>query len=152
MKSFWMFVGCILVLLVVAWYLTNYVFISEEQKIYRLIEKGRLGVESGSVFSLNNILAANYQHANGADRALVIRGLQQLFQETKERSIQLGSIQIEIQDGRATGRVRFSFDAQLTAPNSRYQKYITNNQMHELRVEFVKNKNGWEILRTDYFS
>jgi len=148
MKAFWTLVGSILVLVVVSWYLLNYVFISEEQRILRVIEKARLSVESGSIFSLNNVLSSKYQHANGADRAIVLRGLQQMFNETENREILLGSINIDINGDQANALVHFSFDAKLSNNNSFYQRYIKSEQMNKIYVGFLKEQQGWLIVHT----
>lgn len=148
MKAFWSLVGCILILLSVVWYLTNYVFVSDEQRILRVIESARLNVESGSIISMSNLLSSDYQHSNGADRALVLRGLQQLFNETEQRKIRLGSTQIDVQGDRASAQIRFSFDARFNSSNTMFQKFIENDQMNEIRVEFIKEDRGWKIIRT----
>lgn len=80
MKGLGVLIVCALALAGGAWYMLSYVLISDEGKIERVIEQGRRAVESGSIYTLERVLAPNYQHG-GMDRATVLRLMRQLTNE-----------------------------------------------------------------------
>jgi hypothetical protein len=123
---------------------------SEEERVMRVLESGRRSVEAGSIFTLNNLLAANYRDSSGLDRQMVLGVLKDLFDQTKTRAVIFGPVQIELEDEHATANVQFFFDAQLTDAHSKYQRHLSESRddMQSIEVLLQKRKRGWEIVET----
>lgn len=150
MKLFWSLVLLIAVSILTAWYLTNYVYISDEERVLRAIERGRLAVESGTVTAISGLLAPDYSHAGGLDRSMVTRALYQFFNDTEDRTIQIVNSDIQINNDIANATIRFYFDAVFKSPNPMFEQLSQNaqNDLYEINVQFIKNNSDWKVLKT----
>ena len=96
MKSALLFVVTLAVFILVGWMNARLWFVSDEQRIHRLIERGRLSLENGSILSFHTILSEAYQDRRGADRTIALQYLNQFFEETKNRKFQLHHLVIHL--------------------------------------------------------
>lgn len=146
MRSFFVFMGCILSAIFIAWFLMTYVFLSDEERILRVIEKGRRCIESGSVISLGNILTADYTHEGGVDRRMALGAMRQLFEDTNQRSIQLIDNQIRIDGERASARVEFTVTANKIGNRPRDPSGLfSSGDVKTIELDLRKEKGRWRV-------
>jgi hypothetical protein len=143
----------ILVLGAATWFLTNYVFITEEERIYRLIETARESVEEGSILRVSNILASDYQDAGGADKATVTRILFDVFQKSENRRITVTDIQLEVEENQATAVIQFTvqtdYRGSLPFPTGGLRG--PEPAAATARVGFEKENGNWKVKRTHIY-
>jgi hypothetical protein len=145
MKNTIVFISSIVVLILMAWYLFTNVFISDEDRIYRVILKGKNCIESGSILSLPDVFAPGYSDSSGADKAMVFRVLYSLIDDTDNRSIQINGYDVEVKNESATVNLncRFDFD---TKSQGLYDAYFKQNR---IRIELSKFNGRWKIQYTE---
>lgn len=146
MKRFFVFLGCILTGVVVVWFLMNYVFLTEEERISRLIEKGRRCVENGSVIALGNILTTDYTHEGGIDKRTALGAMRQLFQDTTGRSLQILARRIQIDGERANATVDFTVMADKIGNRPRDPGGLfLGDDVKTIELSFRKDKGRWRM-------
>lgn len=152
MKAFWSFVGFLIIVLLCAWFLSQYVWLTEEERVLRVLEKGRRAVEAGSVYSVSSILDGKYMDASGLDRASVLRVLQDFFNDTEQRKVRFGLMNIQIEGNQAQVDISFQLQAQLENRFSPYQRHLSEAErdMKKLRVTLIKERKNWLITHTDH--
>ena len=143
----------ILVLGAIAWFLTNSVFITEEERIYRLIESARESVEEGSILTISNILASDYQDAGGADKATVTRILFDVFQKSENRRITVTDIQLETEETQATALIQFTFQTNYrgSLPFPTGDSRGPEPAAATARVVFGKENGNWKVKHTHIY-
>lgn len=144
MKNALSFIGLILLAAFTGWILMTYVFVSDEERILRIIEKGRRAVESGSTLSLNSLLSADYLHEGRIDKRTAIGGLRRLFQETDDRRIQLIGSDVSVDGDQASAIVEFTFDAE---GNANFPPGVSpgGSESRRIELEFERSRNRWRI-------
>lgn len=146
MRSFFVFMGCILTGIFTLWFLMAFVFLTEEERLFRVIEKGRRCVENGSVISLSNILATDYAHEGGIDRRTALGAMRQLFQDTKNRRIQLLDHQVRVDGERASARVEFTVIADKIGNRPRDPSGLfLGDDVRTIELDFRKEKGRWRV-------
>lgn len=148
MKPLLFIISLIVIFAVVVWYLLAYVLVSDEQRIRWIIEKGRLGIENGSLFTLSNLLAPDYQDSSGMDRAMVLGSLQQLFQETKNRRLIITKTIVSVHDLEAEAEVTFSFLSDYSG-TVQIPKAL-KDAPQTIHVVFRKSGRQWLISQTSH--
>ncbi len=150
MKHFFIFIFTLIGLIFGGWFLFNYVLISEEEQVYRVIERGRRGVENGSLMTIQSVLSeredATFQRMQ---RAEVLGALRQWFQETSERRIRLNHVDIQLDEEKESAEVRIRFMFQCTAPSPLVRRAMPLNQEQTQRVHVIltKSSGDWKIWR-----
>lgn len=149
MRAFFALVAAVLLFVLTGWVLMNYVFITDEQRIERLIEKGRAAVENGSILTLTGLLDSQYTHESRLDRATVLRALQNMFQNSEERRVHFLNRDIAVEGQTATAQIRFVFDAeaqpnQFSAPGA--MQALGSAQ--EMTLRLSKEDGGWAITHS----
>ncbi len=152
MKGFCLLVGGIILFAVTVWFLITYVLITDEQKIQRVIEKAQYSVENGSIYSFANLFADHYRHENLLDKSEVLGILNDLFQQTTERHIQVLSTSIQVHQDQAEASVRFLFTGQASHSHPIYQDLLTDASRanQEVNILFVREHRSWKILKTSF--
>jgi hypothetical protein len=150
MKGFFVFVGFIILLAFSAWFLLSYVLISDEQKILRVIEKGRCGVESGSALSIASLLALDYRHENGMSRGEMVGVLQELFQQTKNLRVRVLHSSVRVEGNRAEAQVVFIFSGQTSHSHPVFENMLSNpdEDNQEAQIELIREGRSWLIQKT----
>ncbi len=150
MKIFFTIVSAVFLFAVIVWVLLTYVLISDETRVRRVIEKGRICVEKGSILPLGGLLSAQYQDAGGADRAMALQALRSLFQDTSERTIYTTSVDVQVDDDRADAIVKYRFQFKGKTNSPRLQQMIDKaaQETQTIHIQFQKEKKTWRIIRT----
>lgn len=151
MKQVCIFVCGVFLFAVMVWVLLTYILISDETRIQRAIEKGRLCIEEGSILPFGNLLSAQYQDVSGADRAIAMQVLKSLFDETRERKIHLISVNVRIDGDKADAVVQYRFQFKGKSSSPQLQRLIdeASQETQSMRVQFQKEKKTWRIVHTD---
>ncbi|MDP8245363.1 MAG: hypothetical protein P9L94_14860 [Candidatus Hinthialibacter antarcticus] len=146
MRSFFVFMGCILTGILIVWFLMTFVLLTEEERILRVIEKGRRCVENGSVISLSNILTSDYAHEGGIDRRTALGAMRQLFQDTNNRRIQLVDREVRIDGERASAWVEFTVIADKIGNRPRDPSGLfSGDDVRTIEIELRKEKGRWRV-------
>ena len=150
MKPFFSFVGAIVFLAITAWFLLTYVLVSDEIKVKRVIEKGRCCVENGSILTISSLFAPQYRHENGMGSAEVLRILNDLFQQTKERRIRIMRNEIDVEGTQAEATVTFLFTGKTSHSHPVFQTLLSDSseESQEVVVSFSKEGRSWKIQKT----
>ena len=150
MKAFWVFVGGMVAVSFLVWCLLTYGLISDEERIQRLIEQGSRGVESGSLFVLSNLLAADYQHEGGLGKAEVLGALRSLFENTRNRRVHVLRCLEKVEKNRADSEVTFWFSAQSQLSPAIPQEWLdlTGREKQTVHLNLVKEGRSWKITRS----
>lgn len=151
MKNFVSFLICILVLAFTAWYLLEHVFITEETRIQRVIEKGKRSIQGGSYWTIPDMLTADYRDRSGLEKEGVLYAIKSLIDQTSERQIHILRTEIEIQSDReALATVRFLFFAQIKTGNTAFRTLLTEtaDEAKIAQIRLKKEKNKWKIAST----
>lgn len=144
MKNVLSFISLLTVLIFTTWYLFTYVLISDEDRVQRIIYKGKNSIETGSILSLPDLFAPSYTDKSGADKAMVLRALYSMMDETENRSIQITRIDVDVDQEIATVNLncQFDFDTESHSLMGRYYK------QSKIRIELQKIKGRWKIVYT----
>jgi hypothetical protein len=150
MKGFFSFVGFIIAMAVSAWFLLTYILISDEQKILRIVEKGRCAVESGSALSIAGLLSVDYHHENGMSRSETIGVLQELFQQTKNLRVRVLHSSVRVEGDRAEAQVVFIFSGQTSHSHPVFENLLSSpdEDNQEVQIELIREGRSWLIQRT----
>ncbi|MEW6233761.1 MAG: hypothetical protein AB1656_00100 [Candidatus Omnitrophota bacterium] len=150
MKPFLIFLFAIVLLILTGWVLLNFVFLSEEERIERVIEKGRRSVENGSIFSLRNLFTEDYSDSSGQSLDEIMGSAQCMFSDTANRKIHIAGSSIRASGDKAEAEVRYVFHCQ--SKNSFIDHYLSanNSDVRTVRIVFVKNSRRWKICHTDH--
>lgn len=145
MKNVLSFISLLAVLIITAWYMFNYVLISDEDRVQRIIYKGKNSIETGSILSLPDLFAPNYTDKSGADKAMVLRALYSMMDETENRSIHITRIEVVVEHETATVILNCQFDFD-TESHSLMDRYFKQSK---IRIELQKIKDRWKIVYTE---
>lgn len=145
MKNALTFIGLLAGLIFIAWYLFTYVLISDEDKIYRVILKGKTSIESGSILSLPAVFAPHYSDSSGADKAMVIRSLYSMMDNTEERTIQITAYDVQVDGETATATLSCRFD--FVSRSGRVDDRYFNRA--QILLELTKIQGRWKIAYSD---
>ncbi|MBI1390700.1 MAG: hypothetical protein GC154_19900 [bacterium] len=146
MRGFFYFIGLIVACVLLAWFLMNFVLLSDKDRVDRLIERGRRAVESGSILTLSGVLAPEYLHAGGVDRRTVLGAMQDFFSRTTDRQVRLISSRVEIEGARARATIEFtahaeSNGAEVPLPGLRGNE----DSIYVMSLELSKESSRWRI-------
>jgi hypothetical protein len=135
---------------VLVWFLFAYVFVSENQRILKSLEKGRLAVQNGSILSLGGLLAPDYVDSSGMDKAMALRALADFFQSTTDRQIVFTDVSIEVNEDRAQALVAFVFKAKGNTNDRWLNSMYSSSEANPIKIEVTLIQEGrrWFILRT----
>jgi len=150
MKAFFIFISVIVLFAIVSWVLLSFVLVSDEQKIRWVIEKGRHGIQSGSLLTFSHILAADYQDSSGMDRAMLLSTLQSLFHEARNRRLLILKESIRVHENRAEADIEFVLQADLDHSQLSRALAGSRNDARSLRVYLTKEGRQWVISRTEH--
>jgi len=128
------------------WFLFTFVFISDEQRIFRIIEKSKHKFESGSLLYFPTIISENYRGRIGADRSELLGIIKLIFQETKSRDVKIIQYNISVTDETAQVSIEYqlSFSGQSShLPNTKHSANMTRDVLH---LDLQKSNHSWEIV------
>ncbi len=150
MKSFLIFLTAILFVILTTWVLMTYILISEEERIERTIERGRRAVEKGSIFTLQNLLAANYSDSSGMSREEITGALHNLFRETSERQINIITCHISIDETKQTAQASVKYTFQFQSSSNLMHHYLSkpSNTTRQVQIHLQKIGGRWKITQT----
>lgn len=152
MRGVFTFIGVVTLFIIATWVFMTLIFISDEDRISRLIQKCVKGFESGSVFSIAGELSPDYSDSSGADKSVVISALQSLFDTTVSRSFSVSSIEIQIKENAAQVQIHGLLNFQ-TAPGSVMVVPRTgeiNSKRLQIQLELLKIKKRWKVIHTNW--
>ena len=152
MRNVFVFIGGLFLLIAGAWVLFTFVLITDEDRVHRLIQKCKQGFESGSVLSITGVFAPDYTDRSGADKAVVIRVLQSLFDATSSRLLQFSSIEVDISENSAQAQMICTLNFQPTPGSAMVIPRIAelNGKRLRMEIELVKIKQRWKVVHTDW--
>lgn len=149
MKNVLVFIAVLAALIVGFWWAANTWLLTDGQKIERVIEKGRRGMECGSIFAVRGVLASNYQNEEGLDAAMTLRALADFFQNTENRSIAVNHSAIDVEEGtgRASATVAATVRCDAGGGAAGFLGPGTGRIERTLRVrlELTEETGGWKI-------
>jgi len=151
MKPFLLFLTAIVLLILTGWALMNFVFLSDEERIERAIERGRRSVENGSIFTLRSLFAEDvYSDSSGRSLDEILGSLQCLFNDTANRKIHILGSTIHVSGDIAEAEVRFVFLCK--SKNLILDRFLSTNDSdaRTVRIAFIKKNGKWKISRTDH--
>ncbi|MBD3267312.1 hypothetical protein GF373_11650 [bacterium] len=132
------------------WFLTAYVFITDTQRVHRVIESCRRSVEKGSILQFSNQLAPKYEDASGTDKATVLRFLFDFFQETENRSIRITQLDLVMKDTQAQAMIEFILRVDKPSSLANLSRSYSQDPLKPIRIHvwFAKIDNRWKITKT----
>ncbi len=128
-------------------YLFTNVFISDETRVLRTIERGRQAVIDGSILTLSGLLTPTYQDSSGMDRSMVLAALRRFFQETANRQVNVHDISVQISGERADVHIEFTLRTGEKNTAS-LQSSSLNAVSYSIRAVLIKEDGNWLIDRT----
>lgn len=150
MKSFFIFLTAILLVILTTWVLMSYVLISEEERIERTIERGRRAVENGSIFTLQNLLATNYSDSSGMSREEITGALHNLFRETSDRQINIINCDVSIEENKQAAQASVKYTFQFQSSSNLMHHYLSkpSNTTRHVQIRLQKIDDRWKIVQT----
>ncbi len=151
MRNVFVFIGGLALLIIGAWFIFTYVLITDEDRIHRLVQKSKHGFESGSILTLSDVFAPGYTDRGGADKAQVLQTLRFFFDATSSRTIQMYSVDIELNEDKAKVAVECKIDADMESGgafgSSRLNQF--SGRRLQIVIDLVKIKQRWKVSYTD---
>ncbi|MFH1741816.1 MAG: hypothetical protein ABIH23_22660 [bacterium] len=135
----------ILIIALIIYVLIHYVFISEETRIERQIEKGRKAVENESILSISSLISENYRGEFGQDRSEFFALIHQFFQHVENSKINIVSREIDVIGNEAVVSVHFTLSGTI---NGQPFTGLEAEQMDKIRLRFVKQDGSWKVVET----
>lgn len=133
------------------WFLFSFVFISEEQRIYHIIQKSAKSVEKGSILYISTVLNTDYRDSSGIDKAYLLGILRDFYTKSSNRKIHITNCSITVQDNQAQALVSFQFQSDVNGNIVNFADWIieTSKSPIHYRIYFSRKDHRWLIEKTE---
>ena len=137
--------------------LFHYVWISDEERVRRLIDRGVEATEDRSIYRVGNLLAFDYSDAMSLDRNGILAVARDLFQTFDKIQVEIKDLKFDqppelSDDGQVkTARVRIRCSVILHQSPS-MMKVIDDNpaQRQFVVIQVVKKNSRWLVQRIEF--
>ena len=143
MKSLVVGIATALLLAVIAYVLLAHVFISEETRIERQIQRGRKAIEDEAILTIASLVAVDYRDDQGHDRSALLAGLRSFFQTVDEVLIGITSMRVTVTDSRAEVSIQFRISG--TLDSERFSG-LGSRETETVQLRFSKRAGSWQLV------
>ncbi|HQO33538.1 MAG TPA: hypothetical protein PLG59_02685 [bacterium] len=134
----------VLLLIVLSFYvLFHFVFISDETRIQRRIEKGRAAIEKENLLTLAGLVSEKYRGNVGTEKSELLGNLHQLFQMSENIRIQVHSTEIRVNGTEADVSVRFTMSGTLDGKDF---SGVQSGETETIGLRFAKEDRAWRVV------
>lgn len=138
----WLLLGLLLVVL--GWFLWQRIFVTDEQRVKRVLSTMTRAVETGNLLKLEDSIAQDYSDDFGFDKSTILAGVKQFRAQHDALLILVSELQVEV----ATNQAQAVFIAKILAkPKGSLQE--TEVRAERLRLMFHKTDAGWKMTRAE---
>jgi len=134
----------VLLTIILSFYvLFHFVFIGDETRIQRQIEKGRIAVEKENLFGLAGLISDKYRGSVGAEKSELLGYVHQLFQMSDNIKIKIHSIEIHVDNAEAEVVVQFSMTGTLDGNDF---SGVWSGDTEQIGLRFLKENGAWRVV------
>jgi hypothetical protein len=147
--------GALLVALV-GLVLYRYVWVSEEERVRRMVRKGATAVEERSVLRCANLVAQDYSDSNGFDKRTLVDAARRMFErfskiEAEVEQLAFDSPPTEVQPEEWQARVRLRMSVKLYEDRGVAEIIDEDPRAEEFVVlNLVKRNRRWLLQRMEF--
>lgn len=122
--------------------LVMHVFISDETRIERQIQKGRKALENEAILSIASLVAEDYRDEYGHDRAELLAGLRSFFQTADELQIDITRIRVSVGKLEAEALVQFT----ISVVDGQRLDAVGYGGAGTAWLRFSKQAGSWQVI------
>lgn len=140
---------------VIAYLLSHYVFVSEQKRIERLLERAEIAVEDQSLFSCSRMVSDAYSDSRGFDRSMLLGAARQMFSRFEKIDVDRERTQfVHLPETTVEGRT-FEAIVRVYATVTLYTQdggaaLIDPSKKHSILLTLVKEKGRWLLKRMEF--
>ena len=137
----------------VLWWLQSYIWVTEEQKIHKIIEKSRLKLEQGSIYYFTDLLASGYRDSRGMDKTETLGILQSFFNKTKNRDIRFSNYDVAVHGEEAVVYLVVTLRIVNKDEIAFLQNFDPEALLRPMRIKIVFGKiaDQWKLVQTSTY-
>ncbi len=123
------------------------VFISEETKVKKQIERGRKALQNESFLTISSLIDVDYRDRDGRTREELLAAVRSFFQQADDLDIKIISERVMVEDSHAEAYVRFTVSA--TIDGVRFQS-IDREGYSEIWLRLSKKQGSWKLVESKW--
>ena len=133
-------------LTLVAWWLWQRYYISDETRLKCLIATATSAVESGNLIKLENVIAYDYTDDFGFDKSTIMGGVRSFRAEYDALFIQLADLRVTVEPDHTKSQAVFIAKILAKPKGGGIQ---TEVRAERYRLFFRKTDQGWKLTRAE---
>ena len=136
----------VVVLALVAWWVWQRYFITDETRVKRLLATATSAVEKGNLIKLADVIAYDYSDDFGFDKSTLIGGVRSFRSEYNAIFIHLADLKITVEPDHVKSQAIFIAKV-LAQPKGGGAQ--TEVRAERYRLFFRKTDQGWKLIRAE---
>jgi len=143
----WLIRGAgVAVLLLLGWWLWQRVFVTDEQRVQRLVSSMSRAVESGNLLKLESNIAQDYSDDFGLDKSTVLGAVRSFRAQYDGVLILISDLKITIEPDHQKAQAVFIAKILAKAKGSLADSELRTDRF---RLAFRKTDQGWQMTRAE---
>ncbi len=133
-------------LVLLGWWMWQRIFVTDEQRVHRLIKSMAQAVEAGNLLKLEAGIAQDYGDDFGSDKSAVLAAVRSFRAQYESILILLSDLQITVSPDHQTAQAVFIAKILAKTKGS-----LTDSELRadRFRLFFRKTDHGWQMTRAE---
>ena len=132
-----------LLLAVILYMVATRVFISEEARIEKQIQRGRKAIEDESILTIALMVAEDYRDESGNDRSTLLAQVRHFFQVADNLKLGIRSVNVTVADSEAEALIRFTISGMLSGESF---AGLGSTGPESARLRFSRRSGSWQVV------